>query len=91
MKGFGVNLSPSSNEQSEDGFEVALEDVKPGDLIFFGTDDKIQHVAIVARNDEEGIFCVHSTSSRGVILENVTASSYWKPRIMFARDVLSPE
>ncbi|MFN5237345.1 MAG: C40 family peptidase [Bacteroidota bacterium] len=90
MKGFGVELSPSSNEQSQDGVEVDLEYVKPGDLIFFGTDDKVQHVAIVYKNDDEGIFCVHSTSSRGVIVENVTESSYWKPRIMFARDVLSP-
>lgn len=91
MKGFGVELSPSSNEQSQDGVEVELEEVKPGDLLFFGTDDKIQHVAIVVRNDDEGIFCVHSTSSRGVIVENVTESSYWNPRIMFARDVVSPK
>jgi cell wall-associated NlpC family hydrolase len=91
MKGFGVELSPSSNEQSQNGVEVDLENVKPGDLLFFGTDDKIQHVAIVVRNDEEGIFCVHSTSSRGVIVENVTDSSYWEPRIMFARDVMSPQ
>jgi len=91
MKGFGVELSPSSNEQSQDGVEVDLEEVKPGDLLFFGTDEKIQHVAIVVRNNDEGIFCVHSTTSRGVIVENVTESSYWKPRILFARDVLSPE
>lgn len=90
MKGFGVELSPSSTEQSQDGSDVELEDVKPGDLLFFGTDDKIQHVAIVVRNDEEGIFCVHSTTSRGVTIDNVTESSYWKPRIMFARDVVSP-
>jgi hypothetical protein len=32
---------------------------------------------------------VHSTSSRGVVVENISTSKYWKPKILFARDVIT--
>lgn len=90
MKGFGITLSPASSEQSTTGRKVSLERVLPGDLVFFGDNSgKIQHVALVVKRTSDGITCVHSTTSRGVIVENVSASTYWKPKILFARDVVS--
>lgn len=90
MKGFGVTLSPASAAQSTTGKKIPLDRVLPGDLLFFGdSDTKIQHVGLVVKRDKSGITCVHSTTSRGVIVENVSASTYWKPKILFARDVLS--
>lgn len=89
MKGFGVTLSPASAAQSTTGQKIPLDRVLPGDLLFFGdSEKKIQHVGLVVKSDKKGITCVHSTTSRGVIVENVSASSYWKPKILFARDVL---
>jgi cell wall-associated NlpC family hydrolase len=90
MKGFGVTISPASAAQSTTGRKVALDRVLPGDLLFFGESaSKIQHVALVLKRDNSGITCVHSTTSRGVIVENVSTSTYWKPKILFARDVLA--
>ncbi|MEL6845503.1 MAG: NlpC/P60 family protein, partial [Bacteroidota bacterium] len=65
--------------------------VKPGDLIFFSKNGrgKISHVALVVDHDREGISVAHSTTSRGVIVENISNSRYWKPKIKFARDVIS--
>jgi cell wall-associated NlpC family hydrolase len=85
----GVDVSPSSATQATQGRKVALERVQPGDLIFFGVDDRVSHVALVVRRASDGITCVHSTTSRGVIVENITQSSYWKPKILFARDVIT--
>jgi cell wall-associated NlpC family hydrolase len=85
----GVDVSPSSATQATQGRKIALDRVLPGDLIFFGSEDKIQHVALVVKRDSEGIVCIHSTSSRGVIVENITKSTYWQPRILFARDVIT--
>lgn len=84
-----VRVSPSSASQGENGRYVPLEKVQPGDLIFFGEGGKVSHVALVTRRSSEGIFCIHSTSSRGVIEENISASAYWEPKILFARDVVS--
>ena len=46
---------------------------------------------MVVKNTEEGIFCVHSTCSRGIMVENISTSKYWKPKIMFARDVITAQ
>lgn len=92
MKEFDVKVSSSSAMQSRQGVKVDLKEVQPGDLIFFSRNKgrSIQHVAMVVERTEAGIFCVHSTNSRGVVVENISTSKYWKPRILFARDVLSP-
>ena len=89
---FGVLVSPASSIQATEGRHVPIDQVYPGDLIFFGESRKaISHVALVVTNNDKGILCVHSTTSRGVIVENVSASSYWKPKILFARDVISED
>ncbi|MCK6690754.1 MAG: C40 family peptidase [Thermoanaerobaculia bacterium] len=91
LKQFDVKVSPASAAQSKEGVPVSLNAVQPGDLIIFGRNSKdIQHVALVVERTRDGIICVHSTTSRGVIKENVTTSAYWKPLILGARDVVTP-
>ncbi len=92
LKEFGVLASPASAIQAAEGRYVAIEKVMPGDLIFFGeTKNKISHVGLVVKRGPEGITCVHSTTSRGVIVENVSQSTYWKTKILFARDLISED
>lgn len=92
LKEYGVIASPASAIQATEGRPVPLDKVLPGDLIFFGeSKKKISHVAMVVKRGPEGITCVHATTSRGVIVENVTQSAYWKPKILFARDVISED
>lgn len=89
LKEFRVKASNSSAAQAKEGKSVSLEKVKPGDLVFFSDNGRINHVAMVVKRDKNGdLTCVHSTTSRGVIVENVSKSTYWKPRIMFARDLI---
>lgn len=89
LKEFGINVSAASSAQAAEGEEISLDAVLPGDLIFFGRRGRVAHVAMVVRNTTEGIICVHSTSSKGVMVENISASKYWRPKIMFARDVIT--
>jgi len=86
---FGVKVSTSSTTQSRQGLKVPLNEVLPGDLVFFGGRGRIQHVAMVVEKTAEGIFVVHSTCSRGIVVENISTSKYWKPKILFARDVIT--
>jgi hypothetical protein len=88
---FELNASSSSSTQSTQGVKIALDDVLPGDLVFFGSKKHVQHVAMVVECGPEGIICVHSTSSRGVIIENISTSKYWRPRILFARDIITDQ
>ena len=89
MKSEGVTISSSSKAQATQGKPVPINKVKPGDLIFFGKRGKVTHVAMVVSNTSAGITVIHSTSSKGVMVQNISTSTYWKPKILFARDVLS--
>ena len=87
---FNVRVSPASSAQATEGKPVGLTALQPGDLVIFGKSKKnIQHVALVVERSRDGIVVVHSTTSRGVIKENITSSAYWKPLILSARDVIS--
>jgi cell wall-associated NlpC family hydrolase len=87
LEKFDVEISRSSAYQSKEGVKIPLSEVEPGDLLFFGRKGRIQHVAMIVEHNANGIVCIHSTN-RGIVVENVNTSSYWRPRILFARDVL---
>lgn len=89
MKEFKIKLSPASAEQAKQGMPIPLDDVQPGDLVIFGDKKHIQHVAMVVERNKSGIYCIHSTNSRGVVVDNITTSKYWKPLTLYARDVIS--
>jgi cell wall-associated NlpC family hydrolase len=90
LKTFDVHVSSSSATQSLQGDRIPFDQVQPGDLVFFGRPGRgIQHVAMVVERNEKGIFCVHSTCARGIVVENILESAYWRPRMLFARDVIT--
>lgn len=91
MSKYGIKISASSRDQALQGSSVDVAKVKPGDLIFFrrSASEPIFHVSLVVSNDSKGIQVVHSTTSRGVIVDNITASKYWKPYIDSAKDVVA--
>lgn len=87
-KSIDISLPNGSYNQARVGKKIASSKAAPGDLIFFGKGGKVNHVALVVRNSSKGIEVIHSTSSRGVIRENVSISSYWKSRILYVRTVI---
>ncbi len=89
LRQFNITVSPASALQAREGIPVPLKQVQPGDIIVFGKNSRnIQHVAMVVENRPEGIIVVHSTTTRGVISENISTSSYWQPLILGARNVI---
>ncbi len=89
MKEFDINITPASREQAKLGRKISLKKARPGDLIFFTHNGStVGHVALVTRNTKEGLFVIHSTSSKGVMEQDILSSSYWKPKILYARNVI---
>ncbi len=88
---FGVELTPVSRAQEDEGKRINLSDAQAGDLIFFrrSNNGPVFHVALVVSQSKGNLTVIHSTSSRGVIMENIYDSSYWRTKIMSARDVIS--
>ncbi len=90
MQRFGIRLSASARDQATQGRPQMLEKAKPGDLVFFrrSPSEPIFHVAMVLSNNHKGLFIIHSTTSRGVVVDNLLQSTYWKPKIDSVRDVI---
>ena len=78
---FDLKTKRTAAEQYHAGTPVAVQDARPGDLVFFGGKSNVSHVAMVISNDEKGLVVVHSTNTRGVTQENITESKYWKPKL----------
>ncbi|MCH2046716.1 MAG: C40 family peptidase [Saprospiraceae bacterium] len=88
---FDIKLSGSSSMQSKQGNEIPIAKAKPGDLLFFGRNGragKIQHVGLVYKNSSDGLYMIHSSSKRGIVIDNVTTSKYWKPKLLFAKEII---
>lgn len=80
----GVRLPRETKDQFRAGDEIDLDEVVPGDLVFFNTENKgASHVGMVIG---DGQF-VHAPSSRGVVRVESYGSSYWRPRFVGARRV----
>lgn len=85
----GVKLNKSSRSQAKQGKKISIKKAKPGDLVFFSHDGKsIGHVGLVTKNNSKGLWVIHSTSSRGVVIDNIKTSKYWRARLVMARSIL---
>ncbi|ANY66408.1 C40 family peptidase [Paenibacillus algorifonticola] len=83
----GIDLSRTSQAQSNDGSEVKKSDLIAGDLVFFNTSGKgISHVGIYVG---DGKFA-HASSSRGVIISKLS-ESYYADRYVSATRVMSQD
>ncbi len=83
-----VDLERNSRAQAKQGKKIRTAAAQPGDLLFFGSRGKVTHVAIITENNSNGLKVIHSTSSKGVIEQNITHSDYWQSRLLFARRIL---
>lgn len=88
---FNVPVSGPSASQEKLGKPIDLSNARAGDLIFFRRtrSGSVFHVSLVVSNGPEGLTVVHSTSSRGVVVDNIPNNSYWREKHATARDVIS--
>jgi cell wall-associated NlpC family hydrolase len=85
----GVVSPRTTREQAGLGIWVPLDEVKAGDLVFFGEDgDEPHHVGIAVSRLGEPLRMIHASTSRGVVETEVLASEYWLQRLLFGRRVV---
>ncbi|PHV70907.1 hypothetical protein CS063_07750 [Sporanaerobium hydrogeniformans] len=81
MKKFGVSIARSSRAQySTNGYRVSVDNILPGDLVFYGTNGKtIDHVAIYAGGGQ----IIHASDAKSGI--KMSKLYYGKPMIGIKR------
>ena len=86
---FDVRLDRSSKFQAKQGKRKRISQLNPADLVFFGNQNRIQHVGIVLEASKGHLVMIHCSSSRGVVIEDVYQSEYWKDKLLFGKDVIN--
>jgi cell wall-associated NlpC family hydrolase len=83
-EGYGINLPRNTYGQSQAGQPVTLEELLPGDLVFYNTLDRpFSHVGIYLG---DGRFIHAPKTGAAVRIENVK-SAYWSRRWNGARRI----
>ncbi|WP_010632010.1 LysM peptidoglycan-binding domain-containing protein [Sporolactobacillus vineae] len=88
----GINLPHSSAAQASYGAPVSQANLQPGDLVFFNTSGAgISHVGIYVGNNRMISAENENTGVRATQIFNGGASSYWAPKYVTARRVVSSQ
>ena len=86
----GINLPRMSADQSKLGQKLNINQVQPGDLLFFATGkrrNQVTHSGIVTESGKDGIRFIHSSTSLGVT-EDYLSNRYWSGAFLFAKRIL---
>lgn len=86
----GMDIHRVSRDQAKQGRVIDPATAQAGDLVFFrrGANQPVFHVSMIVSSAPGELWVIHPTSSRGVIRENILASSYWRPKIYRVRDLI---
>lgn len=93
-RNFGINLHRSSSEQYTQGERVAMDNLRPGDLLFFSSGrsgrGRVGHVAMVVSVDKAAGSCtfIHASTKRGVVYQRFPDNGYYQNHFMGARRIL---
>lgn len=86
-----ITLPRTSKDQSKVGKKVKMNDLEPGDLVFFATGKRrrrVSHVGLVTeRRGRKDVKFIHASSSLGVVETNIYMD-YYQKRFRGARRVI---
>jgi peptidoglycan DL-endopeptidase CwlO len=82
MKEFGKTIPRRAVDQEKEAKKVKSKNVQKGDLVFFDSGYGISHVGIVVSEKGAPLQMIHASSSKGVIITDVSKSDYWMQRLV---------
>lgn len=89
---YGINLSTSSSSQYTQGRKIRTDEVRPGDLLFFGGSrggNSVGHVALAVDVDKNGtIKFIHAALRGGIRYDRYPDGGYYSKRYLGARRVI---
>lgn len=85
----GAEVARNSRDLSKLGEEIPMDEVSKGDLVFFkgrnSNSKTVGHVAIVVEGSGDEMVFLHASSSRGVVIDKISDTTYFKKRLLFAK------
>lgn len=84
----GIDMPRNTPDMLKISDKIDKKDILPGDLVFFKgrnlNSNDIGHVALVCEKTDNSFKIIHSTTSKGVIVNDFEQFEYWKVRFLFA-------
>jgi len=77
-----MDLPRTTGEQMRNGYHIAKNALKPGDLVFFKTSRSSRHVGVYVGNNE----FIHASKIKGVTVSSLT-NNYWQAHYETARRI----
>lgn len=81
MSAYHVNLPRRSEEQYNEAKKIKENKVKKGDLVFFDSGKGVNHVGIIISEQGQPPIMIHASTSKGIVITEITKSDYWKKRL----------
>lgn len=89
---FDITLSASSRTQYTQGEKIGVEEIQPGDLLFFSGrrgGNTVGHVALAVEVDDDGtVTFIHAANRGGIRHDTYPDGGYYSKRFLGARRVL---
>ena len=82
---FAVQLPRTAREQRSISTQIATEELREGDLVFFNTRGGVSHVGVYLHNNK----FVHASTSGGVMISDLN-EDYWRRKYLGAGRILLP-
>lgn len=91
---FGFPITSASRWQVNEGVGVRIEDIQPGDLMFFGgrsTPRSVGHVGMCVEVDKvtKKVKFIHASTKRGVVINTYPDDNYYYKRFICARRIIT--
>jgi len=78
----GISLPRRAVEQYQYCQPISAEQASAGDLVFFSNGTEVNHVGILISQKGDPKQMIHASSSKGISIVEIDASSYWKSRLV---------
>jgi cell wall-associated NlpC family hydrolase len=78
----GIKIPRVSRDQYASSMKVESADACIGDLVFFGQQGVVSHVGILVNEPGKPKRMIHSSSSKGVMFQDIDNSKYYATRII---------
>lgn len=84
-----VQIPRTSKAQAVNNKKIKQKDAKIGDLVFFGSSkSNISHVGIVSKVEGGKLYMIHASTSKGIMITEITTNVYWSKKIQFITRVI---
>jgi len=82
FKHLDLNIPRVAGDQYKNAKTIQAKRAYMGDLVFFSEGKEITHVGILVNQPHENKRMIHSSTSKGISVVDIEASSYWKNRLV---------